>query len=75
MELLSDFKTLEEIREHLKNFKKVFYYGMWDGKRDLDQADQFLKKPVLNIMPPIYSNMFESGKTIISEKNQESKLF
>ena len=51
-----------------KNFKKVFYYGMWDGKRDLDQADQFLKKPVLNIMPPVYSNMFKSGKTIISEK-------
>ena len=41
---------------------------MWDGKRDLDQADQFLKKPVLNIMPPVYSNMFKSGKTIISEK-------
>jgi len=51
-----------------KNFKKIFYYGIWDGKRDLDQADQFLKKPVLNIMPPVYSNMFKSGKTIISEK-------
>ena len=41
---------------------------MWDGKRNLDQADQFLKKPVLNIIPPVYSNMFKSGKTIISEK-------
>ena len=51
-----------------KNFKKVFYYGIWDGERDLDQADQFLKKPVLNILPPVYSNMFKSGKTIISEK-------
>ena len=26
------------------------------------------KKPVLNIMPPVYSNMFKSGKTIITEK-------
>ena len=51
-----------------RNFKKVFYYGMWDGQRDLDQADQFLKKPILNIMPPDYSNMFKSGKTILSEK-------
>jgi hypothetical protein len=51
-----------------KNLQKVFYYGMWDGQRDLDQADQFLKKPVLNIIPPDYSNMFKSGKTILSEK-------
>jgi len=51
-----------------KNLQKVFYYGMWDGQRDLDQADQFLKKPVLNIMPPDYSKMFQSGKTTLSEK-------
>tara|TARA_B100000963_G_scaffold359161_1_gene385656 strand:+ start:1507 stop:3297 length:1791 start_codon:yes stop_codon:yes gene_type:complete len=51
-----------------KNFKKIFYYGIWDGQRDLGQADQFLKKPVLNIMPPVYRNIFKSGKTIIFEK-------
>jgi len=50
------------------SFKKVFYFGIWDGERDLNEANQFLKKPVLNIMPPVYSNLFKSGKTLTSER-------
>jgi len=50
------------------DLKKVLYYGIWDGQRNLDEANQFLKKPVLNIMPPVYSNLFKSGKTLTSER-------
>lgn len=51
-----------------RNLKKVFYFGIWDGQRNLDEANQFLKKPVLNIMPPVYNNLFKSGKTLTSER-------
>ena len=50
------------------DLKKVLYYGIWDGQRNLDEANQFLKKPVLNIMPPVYSNLFKTGKTLLSER-------
>jgi len=50
------------------DLKKVLYYGIWDGQRNLDEANQFLKKPVLNIMPPVYSNLFKSGKALTSER-------
>ena len=51
-----------------RNLKKVFYFGIWDGQRNLDEANQFLKKSVLNIMPPVYNNLFKSGKTLTSER-------
>jgi phage FluMu protein Com len=50
------------------DLKKVLYYGIWDGQRNLDEANQFLKKPVLNIIPPVYSNLFKTGKTLLSER-------